>query len=65
MVSASKEIRCFDRERFGGKGKEHISEEMPTMLVLMDESQSVKIWEVKCCRKNRGKVLEAKKGWIC
>lgn len=52
-------------ERFGGKGKEHISEEMPTMLVLMDESQSVKIWEVKCCRKNRGKVLEAKKGWIC
>lgn len=40
MVSASKEIRCFEQEIWG-KGKEHISEEMPTMLVLTDEREPI------------------------
>ena len=28
-------------KRIGGKGKEHISEEMPTMLVLTDEREPI------------------------
>lgn len=28
-------------KRFGGKGEEHISEEIPTMLVLMDEREPI------------------------